>query len=201
MLGARASASRFPACQTGKPGQTFELAQTVWHPTTYCRRTREFSICYCTSGTVLSVDASPNWQRMNERPTVVGVWLSLSLSLSLSVFLVSQFCFLLVPNRVAWKFKGAYAPRCVDSGRDVSFLSLEIVGAGRVLHRCAGGLTSSPTRKPAETTLVIGVILRDRICSLGNEIYFRAFGSYRWNAMLERWEKGFILFVKARNFV
>lgn len=25
---------RFPACQTGKPGQTFELAQTVWHPTT-----------------------------------------------------------------------------------------------------------------------------------------------------------------------
>lgn len=33
--GARASASRFPVCQTGKPGQTFELAQTVWHPTTY----------------------------------------------------------------------------------------------------------------------------------------------------------------------
>lgn len=32
--GARASASCFPACQTGKPGQTFELAQTVWHPTT-----------------------------------------------------------------------------------------------------------------------------------------------------------------------
>lgn len=36
--GARASASRFPVCQTGKPGQTFELAQTVWHPTTYRRR-------------------------------------------------------------------------------------------------------------------------------------------------------------------
>ena len=97
MLGARASASRFPACQTGKPGQTFELAQTVWHPTTYCRRTREFSICYCTSGTVLSVDASPNWQRMNERPTVVGVWLSLSLSLSLS-FCVSSLAILLPPR-------------------------------------------------------------------------------------------------------
>lgn len=25
---------RFPVCQTGKPGQTFELAQTVWYPTT-----------------------------------------------------------------------------------------------------------------------------------------------------------------------
>lgn len=76
--GARASASRFPVCQTGKPGQTFELAQTVWHPTTYRRRGprilnmllyhRHRFICGCLS----------DLQRTNERTTVVGVWLSLA---------------------------------------------------------------------------------------------------------------------------
>lgn len=48
----------FPVCQTSKPGQTFELAQTVWHPTTASRRTREFLICYCTSTSFCSHDRS-----------------------------------------------------------------------------------------------------------------------------------------------
>lgn len=70
--GARASASRFPVCQTGKPGQTFELAQTVWHPTTYRRRgPRILNMLLWT--TVLSVDASPTCnQRTNERPLSVS---------------------------------------------------------------------------------------------------------------------------------
>lgn len=44
---------RFPVCQTGKPGQTFELAQTVWHPTTVSQRTRQFLISSMYDGTVL----------------------------------------------------------------------------------------------------------------------------------------------------
>lgn len=46
---------RFPVCQTGKPGQTFELAQTVWYPTTVASENPRIPNMLLYVGTVLFV--------------------------------------------------------------------------------------------------------------------------------------------------